>query len=86
MPPASRRWTLVVLALVFAVVAMPAQQMVTETRDPAQAQDEDFATVGQGVDDAALLQQPARRSSAEGRQACRRRRTCSAITSAPPPS
>ncbi len=44
MPPASRRWTLVVLALAFAVVAMPAQQMVTETRDPAQAQDEDFAT------------------------------------------
>ena len=43
MPPASRRWTLVVLALVLAVVAMPAQQMVTETRDPAQAQDEDFA-------------------------------------------
>ncbi|PYR90399.1 MAG: hypothetical protein DMF84_21030 [Acidobacteria bacterium] len=30
-------------ALLFAVVALPAQQMVTETRDPAQAQDEDFA-------------------------------------------
>lgn len=30
-------------ALLLAVVAAPAQQMVTETRDPAQAQDEDFA-------------------------------------------
>ena len=30
-------------ALVVAVAALPAQQMVTETRDPAQAQDEDFA-------------------------------------------
>jgi Zinc carboxypeptidase len=43
-PPAVRRWTLVLsLALVLAVVAIPAQQMVTETRDPGQAQDEDFA-------------------------------------------
>ena len=44
LPPPGRRWTLVLsLALVVAVVAMPAQQMVTETRDPAQTQDEDFA-------------------------------------------
>src|SRR4029078_12875073 len=34
---------LVGAALLFAVVSLPAQQMVTETRDPAQAQDEDFA-------------------------------------------
>ncbi len=31
------------LALVLAAAVMPAQQMVTETKDPAQAQDEDFA-------------------------------------------
>jgi hypothetical protein len=44
-PPAIRRWALVLsLALVLAAVTMPAQQMVTETRDPGQAQDEDFAT------------------------------------------
>src|SRR2546423_13520128 len=30
-------------ALLFAVVGLPAQQMVTETRGPAQAQEEDFA-------------------------------------------
>ena len=30
-------------AVLAAAVSMPAQQMVTETRDPAQAQDEDFA-------------------------------------------
>ena len=30
-------------ALLVAVAALPAQQMVTETRDPAQTQDEDFA-------------------------------------------
>src|SRR3954462_10848386 len=29
--------------LLFAAVALPAQQMVTETGDPAQTQDEDFA-------------------------------------------
>ena len=34
---------LVGAALLFAVVSIPAQQMVTETRDPAQTQDEDFA-------------------------------------------
>ena len=40
----ARRWALgLCLALVLAAAAMPAQQMVTETRDPAQAQDEDFA-------------------------------------------
>jgi Zinc carboxypeptidase len=39
-----RRWTLLcTLAIVCAAAAMPAQQMVTETRDPAQTQDEDFA-------------------------------------------
>src|SRR5687767_980231 len=44
LPFAARRWTLVVsLALVLAAVVVPAQQMVTETRDPAQTQDEDFA-------------------------------------------
>src|SRR5687767_1952197 len=44
LPPAIRRWTLVLsLALVVAAAAMPAQQMVTETRDLAQVQDEDFA-------------------------------------------
>jgi hypothetical protein len=41
---AVRRWALVVtFAAVPAVAAIPAQQMVTETRNPAQAQDEDFA-------------------------------------------
>ena len=34
---------LVGAALLVAVAALPAQQMVTETRDPAQPQDEDFA-------------------------------------------
>ena len=29
-------------ALLFAAVTLPAQQMVTETRDPAQQQDADF--------------------------------------------
>ena len=33
---------LVGAGLLFAVVSLPAQQMVTETRDPAQAQDADF--------------------------------------------
>ena len=40
----TRRWALLLTtALVLAAVSMPAQQMVTETRDPAQTQDEDFA-------------------------------------------
>ena len=39
-----RAWGLTVGAAVMAAaVSMPAQQMVTETRDPAQRQDEDFA-------------------------------------------
>jgi hypothetical protein len=40
-----RRWSglAVSTAVLAAVISMPAQQMVTETRDPAQAQDEDFA-------------------------------------------
>ena len=33
---------LVIAAIVCLVISMPAQQMVTETRDPAQQQDEDF--------------------------------------------
>jgi hypothetical protein len=42
---ATRRWVgfIIGAALLCAGVVMPAQQMVTETRDPAQAQDEDFA-------------------------------------------
>jgi hypothetical protein len=44
LPSVTRRGTLVLsLACVLAVVTMPAQQMVTETRDPAQTQDEEFA-------------------------------------------
>src|SRR5262245_38335522 len=38
-------WFIVAFGLVTAAVSMPAQQMVTETRDPAQAQDEEFATL-----------------------------------------
>src|ERR671918_1327718 len=38
------RWIpLVGAAVIMAAVSLPAQQMVTETRDPKQAQDEDFA-------------------------------------------
>ena len=41
---ASRRrwWALAITIAVAAAVTLPAQQMVTETRDPAQKQDEDF--------------------------------------------
>ena len=39
----SRRATLVGLGLVLLGAALPAQQMVTETRDPKQQQDEEFA-------------------------------------------
>ncbi|HXW07103.1 MAG TPA: M14 family zinc carboxypeptidase [Vicinamibacterales bacterium] len=40
----TRRWGLVLSAAVLlAFAALPAQQMVTETRDPAQPQDEEFA-------------------------------------------
>jgi len=41
----SRRVTMVAAAaaVVLAAISMPAQQMVLDTRDPAQAQDEDFA-------------------------------------------
>jgi hypothetical protein len=39
-----RRWALIVTsAVMLAAVSLPAQQMVTETRDPAQVQDDDFA-------------------------------------------
>jgi hypothetical protein len=42
--PRSWRWGLIVAASVLATtITMPAQQMVTETRDPRQTQDEDFA-------------------------------------------
>ena len=38
------RWAFVLSAAVLlAAISLPAQQMVTETRDAAQAQDEDFA-------------------------------------------
>ena len=43
---AGRRSSTLVLGLgilLLSIVSTPAQQMVTETRDPAQAQDEDFA-------------------------------------------
>src|SRR4051812_25170803 len=40
-PPLMRKF-LAAAALLFAVVTLPAQQMVTETRDPAQPQDADF--------------------------------------------
>ena len=33
----------VIAAALLAAVSIPAQQMVTETRDPSQTQDEDFA-------------------------------------------
>ncbi len=40
---ARRRALLLTTALVIAAVSLPAQQMVTETRDPAQTQDDEFA-------------------------------------------
>ena len=77
------RWTLLLgAAVLFAVVALPAQQMVTETRDPEADAGRGLRQGGEGVDDAAVLHQPAGRSSAEGRRHPDRRRTCSAITSA----
>ena len=44
--PVRRRasWLIVAFAVLAAVIPMPAQQMVTETRDPSQSQDEEFAT------------------------------------------
>jgi hypothetical protein len=43
-PTPPRRWSaLVAISAVLAAIALPAQQMVTETRDPAQPQDEEFA-------------------------------------------
>ena len=39
-----RRWMFIVSAgLLVTALTLPAQQMVTDTRDPAQTQDEDFA-------------------------------------------
>ena len=83
-----RRWSglAVSAAVLAAVISMPAQQMVTETRDPAQPQDEDFAKLVKEWTTQPYFMQPARRSPAEGRRASRRRRTCSAITSARRPS
>src|SRR5688572_10821170 len=45
MIPHVRRWPLFVVGSLVALAAItaPAQQMVTETRDPAQPQDEEFA-------------------------------------------
>ena len=86
------RALLVSAVLVLGGLSLPAQQRAPavqvpsagqatfdtrETRDPAQTQDEDFAQLGQGVDDAAVLHQPAGRSPAEGARGFRRRRTCS---------
>ena len=42
--PIARRWALLLtFTVVFAAVSIPAQQMVIDTRDPAQTQDEEFA-------------------------------------------
>jgi Zinc carboxypeptidase len=43
--PVRRRatWLIAVVGLLAAAISMPAQQMVTETRDPSQAQDDEFA-------------------------------------------
>ena len=75
------RVMLVSAVLVLGGLSLPAQQRAPavqapsagqatfdtrETRDPAQTQDEEFAKLGQGVDDAAVLHQPAGRSPAEG--------------------
>ena len=73
-------------ALVVAVATLPAQQMVTETRDPAQPQDEEFAKASRSGRPQPVLHQSARRSPAEGRGDSDRRKTSSATTSARPPS
>src|SRR4051812_25661982 len=44
LPRARRRILGLALGVIVGAAAMPAQQMVTETRDPAQAQDEEFAS------------------------------------------
>src|SRR5580765_5842375 len=48
--PARRRTfrLIVALAMLAAAISMPAQQMVTETRDPSQPQDEEFARLVAG--------------------------------------
>jgi hypothetical protein len=48
--PSRRRWSglAVSAAVLVAAISMPAQQMVTETRDPAQPQDEEFAAAVAG--------------------------------------
>ena len=55
---------LVGAGLLVAVVSLPAQQMVTETRDPAQQQDADFEKSVKEWTGTAVLQQPAGRSPA----------------------
>ena len=81
-------WTALALALALAsswpAAVTPAQQWVTETRDPKQTQDEDFAKAYARVDGRAAI--TAARSSTTCRRcrASRRRRTCSATTSARP--
>lgn len=43
-PPPARRWSgLIAIVAMLAAIGLPAQQMVTDTRDPAQPQDEEFA-------------------------------------------
>ena len=53
-------------ALLLAGISMPAQQRVTETRDPTQAQDEDFAKLVKEWTTQPVFHQPAGRSPAEG--------------------
>ena len=43
-PPPARRWSgLIAIVAMVAAIGLTAQQMVTDTRDPAQPQDEEFA-------------------------------------------
>jgi hypothetical protein len=52
------------VSVLVAAASIPAQQMVTETRDPQQTQDEDFAKSVKEWTSAAALRQPAGRSPA----------------------
>ena len=51
-------------ASMLTVAALPAQQAVTETRDPKQTQDEEFAEALHRVDDDGRIRQSARRPPA----------------------
>ena len=73
---------LAVGVLAIASTPLPAQQWVTETRDPKQTQDEDFAKSYKEWTGEPALRQPARRPPPEGRGHPDRRRTCSGTTSA----